>query len=84
MLPEPLFLNVHMYGIMVAVGVLAAFVVLYFYGKKLGFTQKFSDFIYYNALFSQSNPILKKCSFFSFFCHTIGFVSVLFLLRFRV
>ena len=41
-----------MYGIMVAVGVLAAFVVLYFYGKKLGFTQKFSDFIYYNALFS--------------------------------
>lgn len=52
MLPEPLFLNVHMYGIMVAVGVLAAFVVLYFYGKKLGFTQKFSDFIYYNALFS--------------------------------
>ena len=41
-----------MYGIMVAVGVLAAFTVLYLYGKKLNFTQKFSDFIFYNALFS--------------------------------
>ncbi len=34
MLPDALFLNVHMYGIMVAVGILCAFGVLFFYGKK--------------------------------------------------
>ncbi len=52
MLPDPLFLNVHMYGIMVAVGVLAAFTVLFLYGKKLSFSQKFSDFLFYDGLFS--------------------------------
>ena len=29
MLPNPLFLNVHMYGIMIAVGILFAFLVLF-------------------------------------------------------
>ena len=52
MLPEPLFLTVHMYGIMVAVGVLAAFAVLYFYGKKESFSQKFSDFLFYDGMAS--------------------------------
>ena len=52
MLPDPLFLNVHMYGVMVAIGVLATFTVLYLYGKKLNFSEKFSDFVFYNALFS--------------------------------
>lgn len=52
MLPEPLFFTVHMYGIMIAVGVLAAFTVLYFYGKKENFSQKFSDFLFYNGIFS--------------------------------
>ena len=41
-----------MYGIMVAVGVLSAFVVLYFYGKKLSFSQRFSDFLFYDGLLS--------------------------------
>ena len=52
MLPDPLFLNIHMYGIMIAVGVLAAFAILYFYGKKEKFSQKFSDFLFYDGLFS--------------------------------
>ena len=52
MLPEPLFLTVHMYGIMIAVGVLAAFAVLYLYGKKEKFSQKFTDFLFYDGLFS--------------------------------
>ena len=52
MLPNALFLNVHMYGIMVAVGVLAAFTVLFFYGKRMSFSQKFSDFLFYDGLFS--------------------------------
>ena len=34
MLPNPIFLNIHMYGIMVAVGILFAFVVLTYLLKK--------------------------------------------------
>ena len=52
MLPDPLFLNVHMYGVMIAVGILAAFGVLMLYGKKLGIHEKFIDFIFYNGIAS--------------------------------
>ena len=52
MLPDPLFLNVHMYGIMVALGVLAAFGILYLYDKKLGVPLEFSDFIFYDGVAS--------------------------------
>ncbi|MCQ2430610.1 MAG: prolipoprotein diacylglyceryl transferase [Clostridia bacterium] len=52
MLPDPLFLNVHMYGIMVALGVLAAFGVLYLYNKKLGVSIEFTDFIFYDGVLS--------------------------------
>lgn len=52
MLPDPIFLNVHMYGVMVAVGVLAAFLVLTFYCKRLGITEKFNDFMFYNGIFA--------------------------------
>jgi len=30
MLPEPIFLNIHMYGIMIAIGILFAYFVLFF------------------------------------------------------
>lgn len=50
MLPDPLFLNVHMYGIMVALGVLAAFGVLYLYDKKLGIPLEFTDFVFYDGV----------------------------------
>ncbi|MBR4062938.1 MAG: prolipoprotein diacylglyceryl transferase [Clostridia bacterium] len=52
MLPEALFLNVHMYGIMVSVGILCAFGVLYLYGKKLQIERAFVDFIFYDSLAS--------------------------------
>ena len=52
MLPEALFLNVHMYGIMVSVGILCAFGVLYLYGKKLEIERAFVDFIFYDSLAS--------------------------------
>ncbi|MBQ9773351.1 MAG: prolipoprotein diacylglyceryl transferase [Clostridia bacterium] len=52
MLPEPLFWNVHMYGIMIALGILAAFGVLYGYGKLLAIDVKFLDFLFYNAIVS--------------------------------
>ncbi len=50
MLPEPLFLNVHMYGIMIAVGLLFAFWVVDFYGKKLRMSEKFIDFVFYTSI----------------------------------
>ncbi len=41
-----------MYGVMIAIGILAAFVVLFTFGKKIGLDEKFIDFIYYNAIAS--------------------------------
>ncbi len=52
MLPNALFLNVHMYGIMIAVGILFAFGVLFLYGKKTSVEAKFLDFIFYNGVIS--------------------------------
>ena len=47
MLPEPLFWNVHMYGIMIAVGLLGLFGILFFVGKKIGLEPRFIDFLFY-------------------------------------
>lgn len=52
MLPNALFWNIHMYGIMIAVGLLAAFLILYTYGKKLKITPRLLDFVYYDAIVS--------------------------------
>ena len=50
MLPDAIFLNVHMYGVMIAVGLLCAFGVLFFYSKRLNVTSNFVDFIFYVAV----------------------------------
>ena len=52
MLPNPLFLSVHMYGIMVAVGILGTFLVLYLYSKIKKVDIKFTDFAFYNGIAS--------------------------------
>ena len=39
-----------MYGVMIAVGLLAAFGVLFFYGKKMGLDESFLDFVFYDAI----------------------------------
>ena len=52
MLPNPIFLNVHMYGVMIAVGLLFAFLVLTFYSKRLSISEKLSDFVFYDGVFS--------------------------------
>lgn len=52
LLPDALFLNVHMYGIMVSVGILCAFGILYLYGKKLQIDARFLDFIFYDSIAS--------------------------------
>lgn len=52
MLPNALFLNIHMYGIMVAIGILCAFITLFLYAKKKNVDIKFTDFIFYNGIAS--------------------------------
>ncbi len=52
MLPEPIFLNVHMYGVMIAIGLLCAMLLIHPLGKRNGQNEKFLDFAFYNALFS--------------------------------
>lgn len=52
MLPDPLFLNVHMYGVMIGLGLLACFLVLFSFFKKKGIEQEFIDFVFYNGIVS--------------------------------
>ena len=40
----------NLYGIMIAIGILAAMAVLFVYGKKVGLSEKFVDFIFYNSI----------------------------------
>lgn len=52
MLPEPIFWNIHMYGVMIAVGILCAFLTLFCLTKRKGVSAKFTDFIFYNGIAS--------------------------------
>lgn len=52
MLPEPIFLNIHMYGVCIAVGLLCALLLIHPLGKRNGLSEKFLDFVFYNAIFS--------------------------------
>ncbi len=50
MLPDKILGIFHMYGLMIAVGILACFGVLYYYGKKKKIEEAFIDFIFFNAI----------------------------------
>lgn len=52
MMPDPIFLNIHMYGIMIAIGVLCAFATLFAVAKQKSIDGKFTDFVFYNGLVS--------------------------------
>ena len=52
MMPDPIFLNIHIYGIMIAIGILCAFVTLFAVAKKKSIDGKFTDFVFYNGLVS--------------------------------
>jgi len=52
MLPNPIFLNIHMYGVCIAVGLLCALLLIHPLGKRNGLSEKFLDFVFYNAIFS--------------------------------
>lgn len=71
MLPDPLFLNVHMYGIMIAVGILFAFLVLFRYSKLLRLPQKLVDLVYYDGIVS----ILLGFGFAALFQATYNYIE---------
>ncbi len=50
MCPDKILGIFYMYGLMIAVGMLACFAVLYYYGKKKNIEQRFIDFIFFNAV----------------------------------
>lgn len=52
MLPDKILGLFYMYGLMIAVGILACFGVIFYYGKKKKIEEKFTDFIFYNAIIS--------------------------------
>ena len=60
MLPEPLFLNIHMYGIMIAIGILFAYLILFFLTKKKQIDTQFTDFIFYSSLISIAAGIFSN------------------------
>lgn len=50
MYPDELFLGIHLYGVMIAVGILACFAVLFYYSKKKAVNPEFVDFVFYTAI----------------------------------
>lgn len=54
MLPNPIIelgpIKVYMYGVMIAIGVFCAFMVIYFYSKRLGIPTKYADFVFYDGI----------------------------------
>lgn len=54
MLPNPIIelgpIKVYMYGVMIAVGVFCAFLVIYLYAKRLGIPTKYADFVFYDGI----------------------------------
>ncbi len=52
MFPEAIFGFVHLYGLMIGLGLIVAFFVLYFYAKKQNVEQQFLDFLFNNGIFS--------------------------------
>lgn len=50
MLPGKILGFFHMYGLMIAIGILACFGVLFQFGKKRKIEDRFIDFVFYNAI----------------------------------
>ncbi len=50
MYPNEIFGFLHLYGVMIAVGILACFGFLFYYGKKKKIQPKFIDFVFYNGI----------------------------------
>lgn len=68
MIPGPvLFGVVHMYGIMIAVGLLCCFGFIFLVCKKKGISEGFTDFIFYNGVVSIAIGFVSAALFQSFY-----------------
>ncbi len=52
MIPQKILGIFYMYGLMIAVGILACFGILFYYGKKKNIEPKFVDFLFYDGVIS--------------------------------
>ncbi len=52
LLPESWPIEIHMYGVMIAVGILCAFLTFFWYAKIKKIEERFIDFIFYNGIAS--------------------------------
>ena len=75
MLPDPIFLNVHMYGVMIGLGLLACFLVLFKFFPKKGIEPKFTDFVFYNAIASIAVGFGAAAVFQAFYTGGITFIG---------
>ncbi len=69
MYPDKLIpgLNVNLYGVMIAVGLLACFGVLFYFSKRKGLDSRYTDFIFYDAVFSIVFGFLSAALFQAFY-----------------
>ena len=69
MYPDKLIpgLNINLYGIMIAVGLLACFGVLFYYSKRKGNDPRFTDFVFYNGVFSIAFGFFSAALFQAFY-----------------
>ncbi|MBO5888991.1 MAG: prolipoprotein diacylglyceryl transferase [Clostridia bacterium] len=69
MYPDKLIpgLNVNLYGIMIAVGLLACFGVLFYFSKRKGLDSRYTDFIFYDAIFAIVFGFLSAALFQAFY-----------------
>ncbi len=63
MYPDPIFWNVHLYGVMIAIGILGCFLTLSLYVKYKKVDEKISDFVFYNAIISIALGFLSATLF---------------------
>ena len=52
MYPDEILGFFHMYGLMIAIGILCCFLMFFYYGKKRKIDSSFIDFVFYNAILS--------------------------------
>ena len=67
LLPEGWPIEVHLYGVLIAVGILAAFAIIIFYGRKLSVSEKMIDFIFFNGIASIAVGFGSAAVFQSFY-----------------
>lgn len=67
MLPDKILGIFYMYGLMIAVGILACFGLLFFCGKRNKVEERFLDFVFYNAIVAIALGFLAAALFQGFY-----------------